>query len=147
MTVAKVDASKTISSLRLLNAAIHNAAQMALRDAVVETEKNAAATTLWKNQRPLTRSTIHGTVGIGRGEVRAGGASHFLEWGTNPHVIEGRNGGMLHFWSNGVEFFRRRVHHPGTRERPFMRTAREHGALVARYAADFYVTYAIEHIR
>ena len=46
---------------------------------------------------------------IGSNVVYAG----ILETGgtTPPHVIEGKNGGMLHF--NGI--FRRRVNHPGSR--------------------------------
>lgn len=143
----QVSAGRTVESLRILNAAIHSAAQLAMRDAVTASTQDAKATTLWRDRRPLTRSTIKPTVGHFRGEVRADGAAHFLEWGTKPHIIKGRNGGMLHFFVNGVEFFRRRVRHPGTKERPFMRQARERGEITAAYAADYYTAYAIEHAR
>ncbi|AXN53296.1 tail assembly chaperone [Mycobacterium phage Thonko] len=45
--------------------------------------------------------------------------------GSRPHVIRARNAQFLHFWSGGVEYFRRSVFHPGTRARPFLRNAAE----------------------
>ena len=101
-------------------------------EAMTVAEESAQGTTLWRDQRPLTRSTIHAEVtGRGRGTVSAAGAAHFLEWGTTAHTITARNGQALRFFVNGVAIFRRSVRHPGTAERPFMRASRERAAIAA----------------
>jgi hypothetical protein len=40
--------------------------------------------------------------------------TRYVEDGTREHIIRA-HGIALHFWSKGEEFFRRQVHHPGTR--------------------------------
>jgi len=46
------------------------------------------------------------------------------EYGTLPHVIEAKPGGVLHFkGSGGEDVFVKRVNHPGTQAQPFMRPA------------------------
>lgn len=55
-------------------------------------------------------------------------ASHAaaVELGTAPHVIRPRNGQFLRFpGRDGRPVFVREVHHPGTRPRPYLRTAAE----------------------
>ena len=57
----------------------------------------------------------------------------FIEFGTNPHIIEAKNGGVLRFEVGRVErlsgktkgkniVFAKKVKHPGTRPNPFIRT-------------------------
>jgi hypothetical protein len=141
----KIDASRTIEALRTLRGGIRQAAQLALRDVMKVAVDEAKATTLWNDQRPLTRGTITKSEGILQGTVSAGGAAHFLEWGTRPHRIEARNGQALRFMVNGQVIYRRSVNHPGTAPRPFLRHARDRAAMAATYAAEIYVSYAIEH--
>lgn len=49
--------------------------------------------------------------------------AHIVEFGTRPHVIRARPGNAMRF--GGVTT--RRVDHPGTRARPFMRPAADAG--------------------
>lgn len=135
----------TRESLLILQAGLHQAAQLALRDTIKVAVDEAKGTTLWKDQRPLTRSTIHAEVGQGKGRLIAGGASRFLEDGTRPHRIIAVNGRALRFMVNGNQIFRRAVNHPGTAPRPFLAYARDRAAIAASYAADLYVSYAIAH--
>jgi hypothetical protein len=43
--------------------------------------------------------------------------------GSRPHVIRARRAKALHFVWHGREVFFRKVNHPGTRARPFLRNA------------------------
>jgi hypothetical protein len=48
----------------------------------------------------------------------------FVEYGSKPHVIRASGSGALHFYrSDGQEYYRAAVQHPGTPEQPFMRPA------------------------
>lgn len=56
-----------------------------------------------------------------RGEIVAKAKyASFVEEGTRPHVIRGRNGGMLVFQWQGRTIRVRSVNHPGTKSLPFM---------------------------
>jgi len=56
-----------------------------------------------------------------RGEIVAKAKyASFVEEGTDPHVIRGRNGGMLVFEWQGRTVRVRSVNHPGTKPLPFM---------------------------
>lgn len=47
----------------------------------------------------------------------------YVEFGTMPHTIYPKNGSMLAFKIGGKMIFTRKVNHPGTKAKPFMRTA------------------------
>lgn len=147
MTAAEVSTQATRSSLELLSAGIVQAAELAMRAGVRAAEDSAKGTTLWKDRRPLTRSTIHGEVHGTRGILKAGGAAHFLEWGTSPHIITAKHAKALRFVVGGEVIFRQSVSHPGTKPRPFMREAAQRGEQALDYGADVYVSHAIEHVR
>ena len=140
---ATVHGDKTIAGLRRLSIEIEGAATRILAAAVIAAETHAKATTLFKDQTGRTRQSIKGSFGAMRGQVIARGAAGVLETGTRPHVIRARSGGMLHFFANGQELFRRSVRHPGTQPRPFMMQARLHAEIAAGYAAEIYVNEAI----
>lgn len=130
-------------SLRSLAAGIHQANTLALRAAVQATETAARGTTLFKDKTGETRGSIHGEVLGTKGFVEARGAARWLEDGTTPHLIEARNAGALRFVVNGVTLYRRSVHHPGTRPRPFMQAAARIGAQALEYGVDYFFNYAI----
>ena len=46
----------------------------------------------------------------------------YVEFGTPPHIIKPRNAKALHWKSGGQDIFATKVHHPGTRPQPFIRT-------------------------
>ena len=143
MSFAAVESEAAREGLRLLQAGIHQAATLALRGAVKAAEDSAKGTTLWKDKSGATRASVRGEVVGETGIVSTAGAAKFLENGTAAHQIVARNARMLHFFVNGQEFFRRMVQHPGTKERPFMRQARERGEIALEYGAEYYVNYAI----
>jgi hypothetical protein len=135
----------TKRDLEMLRAGIHQAASLALRSLVEATAAEAKSTTLFKDQSGATRSSIHGEVTEPgrRGFVIAGGASKFLENGTRPHTITARNATVLRFVVNGQTVFRRTVHHPGTAELPFMHQALARAEMMAPYAFEEFINYAI----
>jgi hypothetical protein len=131
--------------LRATARAIEVAAGLALRAAMEATEKTAKSSTDFRDRSGDTRQSIH-TRALGfdahQGFVEAGGAMHFLEWGTGPHAIAA-HGKVLRFTVGGNVMFRRSVQHPGVHERPIMRKARDVGAQTLLYAVDHYVGHAI----
>lgn len=148
----EVDGQRAIDSLRSLSNAFRHAVQETTRTVLSETEKHAKETKLFDDKsgagvtRPHegTRSSIRAVEeGMTHGFVEAGGAARFLEYGTPPHEIWAKGGGMLRFEVAGTVFYRRMVHHPGTAERPFMQQARDHGQKVADYVAEILVEEAI----
>lgn len=65
----------------------------------------------------------------------------WVEKGTRPHRIEGRNGKHLAFVGNaGALIFRRGVNHPGARPKPFLSTAYESEKHAALQRVKTYVT-------
>lgn len=142
MIAAETEAARI--GLGELQAALHQAAALALRSAVEAAEKDAKGTTLFRDRSGDTRASIHGTVTGARGEVSAHGVAKLLENGTVAHQIVARRAAALHFFVNGREFFRRMVQHPGTSERPFMAHARTLGEQALEYGMDYFVGFAIE---
>jgi len=144
--VSTVDSKAAVAGLAMLHMRIQLASRLALQDAMNVAVASAKGADLFKDRTGLTRRSIQSTsTGHLTGVVRAGGAAHFLEYGTRPHLIVARNGVALRFMVNGAVIFRRSVNHPGTSPRPFMQTARARAALAAGYAADLRIAYAIEH--
>lgn len=140
---AQVDGQKATEGLRRLSAGLVLASQRILASAVMAAESSAKSTTLFKDQTGKTRGSIKGTVGLRTGKVVARGAARVLESGTRAHTITARSGGMLRFSMGGTTVFRRTVHHPGTKARPFLMQARLHAEIVVAYAAQTYVNEAI----
>ena len=138
-----IDGAGTRRGLDVLEAGIVQAIGLTLRSAVTAAEASAKATTRFHDKTGGTRQSIRGQVTGNHGFVRADGAAHFLEWGTAPHFIAAKNASALRFTVGGQTIFRKSVHHPGTRERPFMREARERGEMAAMYGAEEYIGYAI----
>jgi hypothetical protein len=88
----------------------------------------AKTTTLFKRRTGALHSSLKPRIfGNTRARVSAdGGHAHFIENGTKAHWIPKSNSGkrkMLRFMWNGEIIFRRRVWHPGTKARPFMKAA------------------------
>lgn len=46
----------------------------------------------------------------------------YVEYGTNPHIIQAKNKKALAFQKGGDTIIVKRVNHPGTRPNPFIRT-------------------------
>jgi hypothetical protein len=108
---------------------VKQAVSIAVQQAGERAAENARLTPLFKDgKRAATRGTIKFRMAGSSGKLIARGASHFLEWGTKAHVISPKKGKMLRFAVAGNMVFARKVQHPGTRPRPFMRDAREVGA-------------------
>jgi hypothetical protein len=142
----QVESRGTLAGLELLEAGIIQAIGLTLRSGIEATETSAKATTLWKDKSGGTRGSIRGEFqGFSSGFVTAGGASRFLESGTQPHTIVGKP--VLRFVVNGEVLFRRMVHHPGTAERPFMTEARRVGEQAVAYGAEYFVGEAIRRAR
>ena len=140
--LVRVHGERTRAGLSTLKAGIHQAITLTLRSAVDAAKGSAKATDLWKNRTGETRASIRGEVLGLKGFVEARGAAHFLEWGTAPHLIVA-HGRALRFVVNGTVLYRKWVHHPGTRERPFMREARQRGEQAAAWGAEIFVGAAI----
>ncbi len=142
MTIATVHGEKTRASLSILNAGIHQAAELAVRSAVEAARDSAKGTTQYSDRTGGTRaSTVGEAMGI-RGTVQVGGAARFLENGTQAHVIVA-HGRSLRFVVNGQTLFRKWARHPGTRPRPFMHEAARVGEMALDYGCEFYVSEAI----
>ena len=144
--MAEVESTGARRGLDFLAAALHQAATLTLRGAVAAAEGSARATSLFKDRSGSTRSSIRSEVFGLEGELSVGGAGHFIEWGTAPHLIVA-HGAALRFEVAGQALYRKMVRHPGTKERPFMREARERGEIAAIYGAEVYVGAAIRGAR
>ncbi len=113
------------TQLRDLGAGLQNNMHQSIRVATDATYADAKSTTLFNDRSGDLRGSIGESVDGLTGKVWRGRKKYFgfVANGTQPHVIEGRNGGMLAFMWNGQMSFFRRVHHPGTAPRPFMQHA------------------------
>lgn len=126
----------------LLQAGLHNGAHQALVAAVRAARDSAKTTTLFKDgpDADLRKSIREEITNAFEGRIIAGGAgvnhARFVNDGTPPHVIAGRNGGSLRFVMNGQTIFRRVVHHPGTTPRPFMDDAAKVGEQTLDYGLE-----------
>lgn len=144
MSDVTIDVSAFAPAWARLQGEVAYAHIVAMRDAVKIAERNARETTLWRDQRPNggTRSTIQGNEFAGEGEIRAGGAAVFLEAGTRAHTIEPRNGKVLRFMVAGSYVFARKVNHPGTAARPFMKNASAAGGQALQRGLEEYTDRA-----
>ena len=68
------------------------------------------------------RSSIKSRVGSDGIIISMEGYAVYVEFGTPPHIIEARNKKSLHWKKDGKDYFAVKVHHPGTRPNPFIRT-------------------------
>lgn len=141
-----IDTRACRTDLDTLLGAIVSVSNQALKIAVESAEEAAKATTLFNNQTHKTRDSIKGTSFGQNGTLSAGKAARYIELGTPPHKITGKNGGYLKFQMNGTTMFRRSVNHPGTKPRPFMTIARDIGEKVLSESLEYFLTYAIERI-
>jgi hypothetical protein len=123
--------------------AIDEAARIALGFAVKAAERSVLGTTLYQNASGKTRGSVKTGVEGLSGFVQSGGATAFLENGTRPHEIVARRAKALHFRINGADVFARKVNHPGTAPRPFMRVAWAVGQETADLQAEHFVSLAI----
>lgn len=140
---AYVDSKAAREALSELGAGIQQAASLALKAAVKASEESVRGTSLYRDRTGATRASLTSAVSGLTGSVSSGKSTRFLEFGTRPHVIEARGGGMLRFVMSGQVMFRRRVQHPGTSPRPFMQVAQAIGWQAADYAGEFYADFAI----
>ena len=139
-----VDTQRILVTLRDLGAGIVQASAFALRDTIKAAYDDAKGTTLWHDRTGATRQSINATYTSRTGRVTAGGVAKLLENGTRAHQIRATRARVLRFTQNGTTVFRKRVWHPGTTARPFMRHARDYAQKVADYAADYYLRFALE---
>lgn len=140
------DTRETRVDLERLFAELEVAAKKALQDALTSAEQHARNTTQFQDVTGTTRKGIHAFVTNGsalEGQlISMGSATRFIEYGTKPHQINAR-GSAMRFVVNGQAIFARRVHHPGTRPRPFMQEARDHGEQVLDYGLELRTDEAI----
>jgi hypothetical protein len=142
MSAPTVDGRATREQLVFMAAAVRQAVGLTLRAAKDAAVRSAKESTRFANQSGETRSSIRGEiVGLG-GFVQAGGSARLLENGTRPHTIVA-HGKALRFTVNGATLFRRVVHHPGTKARPFMAEARERAIQAAEWGAEIFIGPAL----
>lgn len=83
--------------------------------------------------------------------IRAGGKSkrtkadvfyaNMVEWGTSPHVIQAKKGGVLRIFG---DLFVKSINHPGMRAKAYMRPALDTQAGAAVIAAAEYMKQRLE---
>lgn len=139
-----IDGSEFIESMHTLEGAIYNAAAQALRASIKDTVDHAKATTMFKDRSRVTRGSVNGVANGLEGQVSAGGASKWIEDGTDPHEIKAKRGGALRFEVGGEVRFAKRVHHPGTKSLPFMTEARDFGERSLEYGIEYLLDEAIK---
>lgn len=133
------------TQLRDLGAGLQNNLSQAIRIATDAGFRDAKSTPMFKDRTGTLRESIGEEVDGLSGKIFRGRKKYFgfVANGTRPHVIEGRNGGMLRFVVNGTVMFRRRVHHPGTAPRPFMQHAYDVAARTLDAVGDRFVSAAV----
>lgn len=94
--------------------------------------------------RESIRVSTRSRRGVVSASVKAGSREAFyarwIEFGTARHFIEAKDGGSL--WIGGV--WRKFVHHPGARSKPYLRPALDRMAVQAVYAMADYMRARIE---
>jgi HK97 gp10 family phage protein len=90
----------------------------------------------------LRRGVVSAKVVVGNKKKRVFYA-HMVEGGTKPHVIRARPGKFLRVFG-GV--FAKRINHPGSRARPFMRPAFEAGVTGALDALSAYIRRRLDQL-
>lgn len=99
----------------------------ALHQSVVDARTHARTTNAYKSHTYGLRNSIQTQVlGPWEERLRANAPyAMYVENGTKPHVIEAK-GKALRFELNGETVFRKRVNHPGSKPRYFIRDASLH---------------------
>jgi len=132
------------SAMALLQGGLYNAAAQALRASVQAAETSATETTLYNDRSGYLRAHTKGSAFGLEGKLVADAPwAGFVENGTVAHDIVA-HGSALSFVVNGERRFAQRVHHPGTKARPFMDVARNLGEQTLDYGLELMVTEAIE---
>lgn len=132
----QLDGAAFRDSLKQTALALEEAALDALEAAVAAAERSAFDTTLYNDDTRELRASTKGVIDRAAYSAKVSNrAKHavFIENGTRPHAIVARHASVLRFTVGGRTIFRRRVWHPGTKARPFMRVAGDVG------------THALEH--
>lgn len=128
--MARMDASRLGPDLQRLLGYIHEGSKKGLARIAELAMNHAGATRSFQNHTHHLRGSIrHRIKSEFHHIVQAGGRdapyAKFVEEGTRRHVIEARRAKTLRFVQNGQLRFAKRVNHPGTRPRFFMRDARD----------------------
>jgi len=110
--------------------ALIEAAKSTVRRAAVIAWESAHDTSLYKDRTGALRSATR--VADGKDDfsvVLSAGKKYasFVESGTKSHDISPRRAKLLRFKVGGAWVFARKVRHPGTTSRPFMRIASKAG--------------------
>jgi len=140
-----VDAKTVIGELNHARERLRLAGAQALIAAVRDAEDSARNTTTWNDRRALdgTRRTIKGITSVDgfslKGQLSAGGASRFLEFGTKAHgPVKAKR---LVFRIGGTLIFAKWVR--GITARKFMREARRVGEQTMDHSVDYFFNRAI----
>ena len=147
-----IDAAEILRDLQLAIPAVQLAQQAATYAGAAAIVEDAKATTLFNDRTGKLRGSIRTRRGPERSlDVVAGNDSKIayaacVESGSVPHVISGKNGGLLRFQVNGAWVSKRSVNHPGTKPRPFMALAALKGAEAAETALTFRLAGALRDI-
>lgn len=139
MFAAHANASKPMAQLEAMRAHLDDAVGFALEKTGALAVGLAKQTTLFNDKTGKLRSSIAAT-DASRTVIRVQAKTayaRFVESGTAAHDIVASAGKLLRFVVGGAVFYRRRVHHPGTKPRPFMaNTAREMAPVFSREVVD-----------
>jgi len=103
-------------------------------NAAVMTDMDKAAEQVKEQMRqlvPVDTGTLRDSIAV----VKDGGSYHigpvgveyakYVEYGTKPHVIMAKPGGVLAFQSGGGTAFAKSVKHPGTKAQPYIQPAKQ----------------------
>lgn len=143
MTV--IDSAAFIADMTTLVAGIRNAGVQALKASVDAAEDHARHTPLYHDVSGKLRQNTRGTTFGLTGTLTADTTYAFwVENGTDAHTIAPVNRRALAFDWNGSPTVLTRVRHPGTKARPFMEEARNHGEMVLDYGMEYLVDAAIQ---
>lgn len=114
-----------------LTAICNAAADVVLESAQAKAAGVSSRVSASMEKETLEASGQHVVVGVGPNRKR-GWIAHFLEFGTAAHWIRPRKAKALRLADGSLV---RRVHHPGTAARPFMRPAFDESVGGAQTAA------------
>ena len=116
-----------IKSMMLAAERLQTNTKSAVNRAAANGALYARVTRLYKNRTGALRGSIQNTTTGPYSARTAATAKHaaWIENGTAAHEIKARRKLMLRFEQNGAVRFERRVFHPGTAPRPFMKEARD----------------------
>lgn len=129
MLDVQVHVAEFMASIKRVEADMIAGAKQALGQSTAFAVSVAKGTPTFKDRTGQLRSSItRGQKSTWHTFVKASAPhARFVEFGTKPHIIEARRGKTLRFVAAGGIFFRKRVHHPGTKPTHFMQTASDAG--------------------